>query len=102
MLNNFAPNLQEIEMLWNLIITNFSSNCFIFQRLPEEDTSPAALAAADKRTEQFLMVLDENMKSKNPVWKVMGIEEVEQRQKRRKELLLKREAAKPSNTSFSE
>jgi len=32
------------------------------------------------------------MKSKKPVWQVMGTEEVEQRQKRRKELLKRRDA----------
>lgn len=32
------------------------------------------------------MVLQENMRSNNPAWKVMGIDEVKERQKRRKEL----------------
>ena len=67
---------------------------FIFKRLPEEDTSPEALAAANKRTEQFLMVLQENMKSSKPVWKVMGAEEVEQRQKRRRALQQKKREQK--------
>ena len=62
------------------------------QNLPDEESSPEALAAANRRTEQFLTVLDENMKSKKPVWQVMGTEEVEQRQKRRKELLKRRDA----------
>lgn len=62
--------------------------------LPEEDTSPEALAAANKRTEQFLMVLQENMKSSKPVWKVMGAEEVEQRQKRRRALQQKKREQK--------
>ena len=62
------------------------------QNLPDEESSPEALAAANRRTEQFLAVLDENMKSKKPVWQVMGTEEVEQRQKRRKELLKRRDA----------
>lgn len=39
-----------------------------------------------------MMVLKENMNSNNPAWKVMGIEEVQQRQKKRKELQQKREA----------
>jgi len=43
------------------------------------------------------------MKSKKPVWKVMGIDEVEQRQKRIKELQKKREAKhQESNTSISD
>lgn len=50
------------------------------------------MAAANRRTEQFLTVLDENMKSKKPVWQVMGTDEVEKRQKRRKELLKRRDA----------
>jgi len=75
----------------------------MLKKLPEEDTSPEALAAANKRTEQFFKVLQENMKSKKPVWKVMGIDEVEQRQKRIKELQKKREAKhQESNTSISD
>ncbi|CAH3014357.1 unnamed protein product [Porites evermanni] len=64
----------------------------MLKNLPDEESSPEALAAANRRTEQFLTVLDENMKSKKPVWQVMGTEEVEQRQKRRKELLKRRDA----------
>lgn len=71
-----------------------------YQKLPEEDTSPEALAAANKRTEQFLMVLQENMKSNKPVWKVMGVEEAERRQKRRKELLQKRDEKHQKSSSF--
>ena len=72
-------------------LTNNSYFDFV-QNLPDEESSPEALAAANRRTEQFLTVLDENMKSKKPVWQVMGTEEVEQRQKRRKELLKRRDA----------
>ena len=63
-----------------------------WQKLPEEETTPEALAAADRRTEQFLTVLKENMKSKQPVWKVIGVEEAERRQKRRKEIQKQKEA----------
>ena len=31
------------------------------------------------------MVLQENMRSNNPAWKVMGIDEVKERQKKRRE-----------------
>ena len=72
-------------------LTNNSYFDFV-QNLPDEESSPEALAAANRRTEQFLTVLDENMKSKKPVWQVMGTEEVQQRQKRRKELLKRRDA----------
>ena len=40
------------------------------------------------------MVLQENMKSSKPVWKVMGAEEVEQRQKRRRALQQKKREQK--------
>ncbi|KAJ7360166.1 hypothetical protein OS493_018156 [Desmophyllum pertusum] len=64
----------------------------MLKKLPEEATTPEALHAANRRNEQFMMILQENMKSNNPVWKVMGIDEVKQRQERRKELQQKREA----------
>lgn len=74
----------------------------MLKTLPGEDTSPDAIAAANRRTEQFFSILDENVKSKKPVWQVMGAEEVEQRQKRKRELLQKRDALlkhKESNTN---
>lgn len=79
-----------LALTWILMKAITPSKEEMLKRLPEEDTSPEALAAANKRTEQFLMVLQENMKSSKPVWKVMGAEEVEQRQKRRRALQQKK------------
>lgn len=45
------------------------------------------------------MVLQENMRSKNPAWKVMGIDEVKERQKRRAEYQQKKESKLQDKTS---
>lgn len=80
-----------VGLAWMFMKAITPSREEMLKRLPEEDTSSEALAAANKRTEQFLMVLQENMNSSKPVWKVMGAEEVERRQRRRKELMQKRQ-----------
>lgn len=45
------------------------------------------------------MVLQENMRSNNPAWKVMGIDEVKERQKRRAEYQQKKELKLRDKTS---
>lgn len=67
--------------------------------MPEEATSREALAAEQRRHEDFIMVLQENMRSKNPAWKVMGIDEVKERQKRRAEYQQKKESKLQDKTS---
>lgn len=62
------------------------------QKLPDEATSPEALATQDRINEQFFMVLKENMNSSNPAWKVMGLKEVQERQQKRKDQQQKKEA----------
>jgi len=67
--------------------------------LPEEATSREALAAEQRRHEDFIMVLQENMRSNNPAWKVMGIDEVKERRKKRAEYQQKKESKLRDKTS---
>lgn len=67
--------------------------------MPEEATSNEALAAEQRKYEEFMMVLQENMRSNNPAWKVMGIDEVKERRKRRAEYQQRKESKLRDKTS---
>ncbi|KAL9953092.1 hypothetical protein ACROYT_G040452 [Oculina patagonica] len=81
-----------VGLAWILMKAIVPSKEEMLKRLPEEATSPEALAAEQRRNEQFIMVLQENMRSNNPAWKVMGIDEVKEKQKKRKELQQNKES----------
>lgn len=70
-------------LAWMLMKVLVPTKEDMIKKLPAEATSPEALATQDRINEQFFMVLKENMNSSNPAWKVMGLKEVQEKQKRK-------------------
>ncbi|RMX50050.1 uncharacterized protein [Pocillopora verrucosa] len=79
-------------LAWMLMKVIVPTKEDMLKKLPDEATSPEALATQDRINEQFFMVLKENMNSSNPAWKVMGLKEVQERQQKRKDQQQKKEA----------